>query len=51
MVDLPADTLTARDFLNSDAIGDIETQIIDERNPAVAERRWAELDLLRALLL
>ncbi|MDT5051957.1 MAG: hypothetical protein QOF66_323 [Mycobacterium sp.] len=48
MVYLPADTYTARDFLSADAIGDIETQIIEERNPAVAERRWAELDLLRA---
>jgi hypothetical protein len=51
-VDLdPADTYTARDFLDAEALGAIEVQIIEECNPAVAERRRAELDLLRTLLL
>jgi hypothetical protein len=51
-VDLdPAETYTARDFLDAGALGAIGVQVIEERNPAVAERRRAELDLLRALLL
>jgi hypothetical protein len=45
------DSFEARDFLNPGAIEVIEEQLAaEESNPAVAERRQAEVDLLRALL-
>jgi hypothetical protein len=45
------DHFEARDFLNPGAIEVIDAQLVEERNRAVAQRRRAERELLRALLL